>query len=65
MTLDEARSRHSELSEKLLDAKYRYYVLDSPTLSDIEYDTDMRELEALAPDSIAFLTPSHLHATAG
>jgi DNA ligase (NAD+) len=47
LTLDEARSRHSELSEKLLDAKYRYYVLDSPTLSDIEYDTDMRELEAL------------------
>lgn len=57
MTLDEARSRHSELSEKLLDAKYRYYVLDSPTLSDIEYDTDMRELEALEGEFPELRTP--------
>jgi DNA ligase (NAD+) len=57
LTLDEARSRHSELSEKLLDAKYRYYVLDSPTLSDIEYDTDMRELEALEGEFPELRTP--------
>jgi DNA ligase (NAD+) len=57
LTLDEAKSRHSELSEKLLDAKYRYYVLDSPTLSDIEYDTDMRELEALEGEFSELRTP--------
>jgi len=47
MELDEARQRHAELSEKLRDAQYRYYVLDTPTIADIEYDTDMRELERL------------------
>ena len=57
MKVDEARSRHSELSEKLLDAKYRYYVLDSPTISDAEYDTDMRELEALEGEFPELRTP--------
>jgi len=47
MELDEARQRHAELSEKLRDAQYRYYVLDAPTIADIDYDTDMRALEAL------------------
>jgi len=46
-SLDEARQRHAEVSEKLRDAQYRYYVLDAPTISDIDYDTDMRELEQL------------------
>src|SRR5580658_1125561 len=46
MELTEARRRHAELSEKLLDAQYRYHVLDAPTISDIEYDTDLR-----TPDS--------------
>ena len=32
MELTEARQRHAELSEKLLDAQYRYHVLDSPTI---------------------------------
>ena len=31
MELTEARQRHAELSEQLLDAQYRYHVLDSPT----------------------------------
>ena len=38
MELTEARQRHAELSEKLLDAQYRYHVLDAPTISDVEYD---------------------------
>jgi DNA ligase (NAD+) len=54
---DEARRRHAELSERLLDAKYRYYVLDSPTMSDIEYDTDMRELEAIEAEYPELRTP--------
>ena len=57
MELDEARQRHAELSEKLRDAQYRYYVLDAPTIADIEYDTDMRTLEALEEQFPELRTP--------
>ena len=57
MELDEARQRHAELSEKLRDAQYRYYVLDAPTIADIEYDTDMRALEALEEQFHELRTP--------
>lgn len=43
----EARERHQELSEQVDDARWRYYVLDDPTMSDAEFDVAMRELEAL------------------
>jgi len=43
----EARRRHADLSLEITEADHRYYVLDSPTISDIEYDTNMRELRAL------------------
>jgi DNA ligase (NAD+) len=43
----DARQRHAELSQEITDANYRYHVLDSPTISDIEYDTKLRELTAL------------------
>ncbi len=43
----DARQRHAELSEALLDASYRYYVLDAPTIADTDYDQMLRELEAL------------------
>ena len=57
MELDEARQRHAELSEKLRDAQYRYYVLDAPTIADIEYDTDMRSLETLEEQFPELRTP--------
>ena len=57
MELDDARQRHAELSEKLRDAQYRYYVLDAPTVADIEYDTDMRALEALEEQFPELRTP--------
>jgi DNA ligase (NAD+) len=57
MDLDEARQRHAELSEKLRDAQYRYYVLDTPTIADIDYDTDMRSLEALEEQFPELRTP--------
>jgi len=57
MELDQARQRHAELSEKLRDAQYRYYVLDAPTIADIEYDTDMRSLEALEEQFPELRTP--------
>ena len=43
----DARRRHADLSLDITEADHRYYVLDSPTISDIEYDTKMRELRAL------------------
>jgi DNA ligase (NAD+) len=57
MELTEARRRHAELSEKLLDAQYRYHVLDAPTISDIEYDTDLRELNRIEDEYPELRTP--------
>ena len=39
-----ARHRHAELSVELTEHSHRYYVLDSPLVSDAEYDALMREL---------------------
>ncbi len=42
-----ARHRHAELSAEITEANHRYHVLDSPTISDAEYDALMRELREL------------------
>jgi DNA ligase (NAD+) len=42
-----ARHRHAGLSAEITEANHRYHVLDSPTISDAEYDARMRELRAL------------------
>ena len=43
----EAREEHRELVEIVEEARWRYYVLDDPTLSDAEFDQKMRRLEEL------------------
>ncbi len=43
----EARDRHQDLAEQVEQARWRYYVLDDPTLSDADFDVRMRELEDL------------------
>ncbi|MCA1824340.1 MAG: NAD-dependent DNA ligase LigA [Mycobacteriales bacterium] len=40
-------ARHSELSQVVEEHRYRYYVLDAPTVSDAEFDQLLRELERL------------------
>ena len=55
--LDEARQRHAELNEKMLDAQYRYHVLDSPTIDDGQYDAGIRELNALEEQFPELRTP--------
>ncbi|MBA3488559.1 MAG: hypothetical protein H0T78_03285, partial [Longispora sp.] len=40
------RERHKILAEEINDHRYRYYVLDTPVISDGEFDRLMRELEA-------------------
>src|SRR3954470_6920509 len=54
---DEARQRHGELTQELDDANYRYYVLDSPTISDAEYDRLMREIRELEDAYPDLVTP--------
>ncbi len=44
---DDVRDRHSRLSRELDEHLYRYHVLDSPTVSDGEYDALMRELQRI------------------
>jgi len=57
MELDEARREHAELSEKLSDAQYRYHVLDSPTISDAEYDQGIRALNEIEDQFPELRTP--------
>jgi DNA ligase (NAD+) len=53
----DARRRHADLSLEITEADHRYYVLDSPTISDIDYDTKMRELRALEEQYSDLRTP--------
>ncbi|GID25639.1 NAD-dependent DNA ligase LigA [Actinoplanes brasiliensis] len=53
----EASARHAELSDELRGHQYRYYVLDSPTISDAEFDKLLRELEELETEFPALRTP--------
>ena len=42
-----AVQRHAQLSAEISEHDYRYYILDSPLVSDAEYDLLMRELRDL------------------
>jgi DNA ligase (NAD+) len=52
-----ARERHAALAKEVEDHRYRYFVLDSPTVSDAAFDTLMRELQALEEQFPALRTP--------
>jgi DNA ligase (NAD+) len=54
---DAARHRHAELSVEIAEHDHRYYVLDSPVISDGEYDALMRELRALEEQHPQLRTP--------
>ena len=53
----EDRDRHRLLSEEIEDARWRYYVLDDPTLDDADFDRRMRALEALEEEFPELRTP--------
>jgi DNA ligase (NAD+) len=55
--LADAKVRVEELREQLNEHAYRYYVLDDPVVSDIEYDELMRELVALEERFPELVTP--------
>ncbi|WP_440069146.1 NAD-dependent DNA ligase LigA [Streptosporangium sp. OZ121] len=52
-----ALERHAELTELVEEANWRYHVLDSPTVSDAQYDGWMRELRELEEESPTLRTP--------
>ena len=52
----EVRERHSELAEEIRVHQFRYY-LETPTISDAEFDAMMRELERIEADHPALVTP--------
>jgi DNA ligase (NAD+) len=56
-TPTEVRQRHAELSEELLDASYRYYISNAPTISDADYDRKLRELQAIEDEFTELRTP--------
>jgi DNA ligase (NAD+) len=53
----EAKTRHAELSDEVRGHQYRYYVLDSPTIADADFDRLLHELESLEEQFPALRTP--------
>jgi DNA ligase (NAD+) len=59
--MNKVKQRIEELREKINYHNYRYYVLDSPEISDAEYDellTDLRQLEAEHPELVTPDSPT-------
>jgi DNA ligase (NAD+) len=53
----EQRERHSRLSTEIADHQFRYYVLDSPVISDGQFDRLWRELVELEAEYPELVTP--------
>jgi DNA ligase (NAD+) len=52
-----ASNEHQSLTEQVEEARFRYYVLDQPTLSDADFDRRMRRLEELEEQFPQLRTP--------
>lgn len=52
------REHYNQLAEALHEHNYRYYVLDTPTIPDEEYDRLFRELKTLEEQYPELITPS-------
>ena len=52
-----AAHRHAELTGIIDEARFRYHVLDRPTIADGEYDAIMRELQAIEEERPELRTP--------
>lgn len=51
------RERHAALSTEITDHQYRYYVLDTPSIPDADFDRLLRELEGLEERFPSLRTP--------
>jgi|HubBroStandDraft_1064217.scaffolds.fasta_scaffold03958_2 DNA ligase (NAD+) len=52
-----AKHRHADLAEQVAEHNHRYHVLDSPVISDAEYDVLIRELRQLEETYPELRTP--------
>jgi DNA ligase (NAD+) len=52
-----ARDEHQQLSEEIEQARWRYFVLDDPTLDDADYDKRLRRLQELEAEFPELQTP--------
>ena len=57
MSNEDYRTRHADLAQQIEDHRFRYYITDAPTISDGDFDTLMRELEAIETEHIELRTP--------
>jgi len=57
MTPEDASARIEQLRAELTEHNYRYYVLDDPGITDVEYDRMLRELQELETAYPHLLTP--------
>jgi DNA ligase (NAD+) len=55
--MTDPREEHRLIAEEIEDARWRYYVLDSPTLDDADFDRRLRRLEALEDEFPELRTP--------
>ncbi|KAB2974917.1 NAD-dependent DNA ligase LigA [Streptomyces sp. SS1-1] len=53
----EAREEHAQLAEQVEEHRFRYYVKDAPVVSDAEFDTLLKRLEALEEKYPELRTP--------
>ncbi|MFF0303805.1 NAD-dependent DNA ligase LigA [Streptomyces sp. NPDC004562] len=53
----EAREEHAQLAEQVEEHRFRYYVKDAPVVSDAEFDTLLKTLEALEEKYPELRTP--------
>src|ERR1700753_150001 len=56
-SVQEASQRIDALRDELRHHEYQYHVLDSPEISDADYDALMRELRTLEGQHPALITP--------
>ena len=54
---NKARHRIVELTQEIRDHQFKYYVLDAPTISDAQFDTLLKELQALEAKHPELLDP--------
>ncbi len=57
VTRSDSAAKIEQLREELRHHEYQYHVLDSPEISDAEYDAKMRELRGLEADHPELVTP--------
>ena len=57
VTRSDSAAKIDQLREELRHHEYQYHVLDSPEISDAEYDAKMRELRGLEADHPELVTP--------